>query len=83
VTIDSDLVSNLQPICFEEFGKTITKLKDREFRYRVNEGMTARFRQAARNLGMPDELFRNFVTLFDPDITFVGPPRSRRRVSPS
>jgi hypothetical protein len=84
----------LQPIRVEESGETITKLmfptvmskleiKDRDFRYNENEGTTARFREAARKLGMPDELFENkFVTLFDPDITFIAPPRPRRHACP-
>jgi hypothetical protein len=71
----------IRRIFFEESGQVVVKLilptdwtnqeKDLEFKYAEGEGGALNLRERAKKLGMPDEFFGNFVTVFNPSL--VGP----------
>lgn len=81
----------LQHINFRESGEVVPKLifpimgtkkkQDPSFRFSENEVNTAKVREAARKLGMPDKLFANFMTISNPDIYFVIVPCPHFEVS--
>ncbi|QRW02749.1 hypothetical protein RhiLY_01748 [Ceratobasidium sp. AG-Ba] len=75
----------LQPIGCQENGKTVVKLifmtdgtiegqADPNFRFYEHEGLTANFRERARRANILDDLFKNFVTVRNPEISFVQEP---------
>jgi hypothetical protein len=77
---------SLRRIFFEESGQVVVKLifptdwtsqkQDSKFRYAEGEGGALQLRESARKLGMPDEFFGNFVTVFDPCLGgFIEPHR--------
>ncbi|QRV88603.1 hypothetical protein RhiJN_16621 [Ceratobasidium sp. AG-Ba] len=83
--IDQDPVFwyfRLQPIGFKEDGKTVVKLifmtdgtiedkADPDFRFYEDKGLTANFRERTLRANIPEELFKNFVTVRNPEICFV------------
>lgn len=74
----------LQPIRFDEGGESITKLifpivasnlqPAPDFSYSETQGTPAKFREVARVLGLPDEMFVNFATIHNPELRFIAPP---------
>ncbi|KAF8599882.1 hypothetical protein BDV93DRAFT_559875 [Ceratobasidium sp. AG-I] len=77
----------LQHIDLKESGEVVPKLifptmatktpQDPNFRYSETDGNTAKVRETARKLGMPDKLFHNFMTVFNPEIHFIRVPCPR------
>ncbi|CAE6448010.1 unnamed protein product [Rhizoctonia solani] len=75
--------NRLQPILVEESGQSTSKLifpivgnsnsVPPNFQYSETEGTPAKFRQDARDMGLPDEFFMNFKTIHNPEMHFTTP----------
>ncbi|CAE7160681.1 unnamed protein product [Rhizoctonia solani] len=73
--------NRLQPIVVKEAGEGDSRLifpivgnaqpAAPDFKYSEAEGTPAKFREQARAIGLPDEFFVNFVTIHNPDISFL------------
>ncbi|CAE6373724.1 unnamed protein product [Rhizoctonia solani] len=82
--------NRLQPIAFDESGLSVSRLifpivgntrpAPRGFQYSETKGTPVKFRQDAKAMGLPDEFFKTFVTIHNPEIYFCTPPGYSTRI---